>query len=200
MKRFRSYLATILLSIVTLNGYAQTAEVKVNLLAGAVAIFNPSIEVGFGNKSAITMDYVGVYAEENYMNTGYPFLFTMGLFGYRHYIFNNNHKGFFIGGDFGLDQFRMNKNIIPIVVNDHGDDGYDVGHGYLFGATLGYKYNISRRFNIEASISGGWHHARHECYTGEGVRTVELNASAEWLLYKAGISLSYIFGSSAKSN
>lgn len=181
------------------NTHAQTAEVKVNLLAGALTIFNPSIEVGFGEASAITMDYFGAYSENNFINTDYPFLFSMGVFGYRHYISKQSHRGFFVGGDFGIDQFRMNKNIIPFVASDHSDDGYDVGYGFLLGVTLGYKYNITKRFNIEASVSGGWHLAQHECYTSTGVRTVEFNPSGEWTLYKAGIYLSYILGSFSSS-
>lgn len=174
---------------------AQTSEAKVNILSGAFTIFNPSFEIGFGMASAVTMDYVGAYAEEDFLNTGYPFLLSMGLFGYRHYVVSDNHSGFFVGGDVGLDQFRMHKNIIPLVASNHSDDGYDVGHGYLIGVTLGYKYRISNHFNVEASLSGGWHHAKHESYDGSGVRDEELNPSGEWTPYKAGIYLSYVFGS-----
>lgn len=196
MKLFRVLSLIAIINLMAISAYSQTTEVKVNVLAGAFTIFNPSLEIGFSKASAITMDYMGAYAENDFMNTGYPFLFSMGVFGYRHYLLKGNHTGFFVGGDFGLDQFRMNKNIIPLVVSDHGDSGYDVGHGYLIGATVGYKYKISNHFNVEASISGGWHHARHECYTSDGVRTVELNASGEWTPYKAGIYISYVFGSS----
>lgn len=184
------------MSSLSLSPYAQTTEVKVNVLAGAATIFNPSFEIGFSKASAITMDYVGAYAESDFMNTGYPCLFSMGLFGYRHYLSKGDHTGFFVGGDLGMDQFRMNKNVIPLVSSDHNERGYDVGHGYLLGVTVGYKYKISNHFNVEASVSGGWHHARHECYTSDGVRTVEFNASGEWTPYKAGIYLSYVIGSS----
>ena len=196
MRLIRRLSLIAIMNFMAIGAYSQTQEIKVNLLAGALTIFNPSLEIGFGKASAITMDYVGAYAEEDFMNTGYPFLFTMGVFGYRHYMVTDNHKGFFVSGDLGIDQFRMNKNVIPLVASDHSESGYDVGHGYLLGVTLGYKYNLCRHLNVEASISGGWHLAQHECYDSNGVRSVELNASGEWTLYKAGIYLSYIFGSS----
>ncbi len=196
MNKFKSVILAIMITLLPIMTQAQTSEVKVNLLAGAITIFNPSIEIGFGKASAITMDYVGAFAEEDFMNSGYPFLFTMGVFGYRHYFSKKeDHRGFFLSGDFGLDQFRMNKNIIPLVVSDHGLSGYDVGYGMLLGVTAGYKYNINKHLNIEGSISGGWHLAHHECYNSNGVRTVTLNPSGEWTPYKAGIYISYIFGS-----
>lgn len=194
MKYLKILFAVIVINCISQSSYGQITEVKVNVLAGAITIFNPSIEIGFGKASAITMDYAGSYAETNFMGTGYPFLATMGLFGYRHYIKNDNHLGFFIGGDFGLDQFMMNKNLIPLVPHDHAESGYDVCHGYLIGSTIGYKYKISHHFNIEASVSWGWHHSRHEGYTEDGVRTFKYNASAEWTPYKAGIYVSYVFG------
>lgn len=186
----------VILSLISLFvmsvSYAQVADVKVNVAAGAIAIFNPSIELGFGESSAITMDYVGAFAKEDFMGTGYPFMTSMGFFGYRHYLKKGSHSGFFAGADFGLYVFRMNKNLAPLVVNDH-DDQYDVGYGYIAGATLGYKYLFgkSKRWGAEASFSYGWQHAQHEGYTPDGIRLFDLNASAEWLPYKAGIYLSY---------
>lgn len=174
--------------------YGQRVEAKVNILAGCLTIFNPSVEVGLGDVSAITLDYLGAYAKEDFLNTGHPFLISMGLFGYRRYIWSDHRVGFFVGGDFGLDLFRMNKSIVPLVAKG-SDNGYDVGYGYLLGATIGYKFNLSRRLNLEANLSGGWHYAVHECYTYEGVRVVEFNPSGEWTPYKAGIYLSYMFGS-----
>ncbi len=170
---------------------AQTAEVKFNVASAAIAIINPSMEVGFGKNSAITFDYVGAFSETEYLNTGKQFLLGMGVFGYRYYIQDNAHCGFFVGGEAGLNVFRMNKNLAALAANDKGEDMYDVGHGHFFGLNIGYKYPISSRFNIEASISGGWQYSMHEGYSSEGDRYVDFNPSGEWLLYKAGLYLSY---------
>lgn len=187
MKKLAILLASI---FITSQGYSQISEVKINVASAAVAVFNPSFELGIGNRSSLTFDYIGAFATDSYMGTGHPFLFSMGLTSYRYYLKKDTHQGFFVSGDFGLDVFRMNKNIIPLVANDKGD-GYDVGMGYLFGVTAGYKRRISRRFSLEASVSGGWHHATHEGYDSDGVRYVELNASGEWLPYKGGLYLIY---------
>lgn len=192
--KFKIFILSLISTLVVSMGHAEEiAEVKVNVAAGAVAIFNPSIELGFARRSAITMDYVGAFAKSDYMGTGDPFMVSMGFFGYRHYLKADSHSGFFAGGDLGLYVFRMNKNLAPLVVNDHGDQ-YDVGYGFMLGMTLGYKYLFtkSKRWAVEASISGGWQRAQHEGYDyATGTRQFLLNPSAEWLLYKGGIYLNY---------
>ncbi len=190
MKRAILLTLSLIAAVVPTFAQDQTAEVKVNLPAGIVTIFNPSIEIGFAKQSAITLDYAGAFAEEDFMNTGYPFLFSMGLLSYRHYLKSGSREGFFACGDMGLILYRMNKNIIPIVASDHGDE-YDIGHGYVLGCTLGYKRYVGKRFSLEASISGGYQHSRHEQYSAGGSRQFEFNATAEWTLYKAAINLGY---------
>ncbi|MFI3259581.1 MAG: DUF3575 domain-containing protein [Rikenellaceae bacterium] len=182
---------TLLLAMAAITStQAQIAEVKVNLAMGAIAIVNTSYEMGFGEgtHSSLTFDYVGAFAEENYMGTGHPFVISMGLFGYRYYL-RDDHQGFFFGADAGLDAFRMNKEI-SITVNDPYNR-YDVGYGYILGTTLGYKYRFNERWSAEASFSFGYQNCRHEGYDDEGVRLFDLNTSAEWIPYKGGIYLSY---------
>lgn len=186
----------ILLIVVALcvssQTYAQYAEAKVNVAAGALTVFNPSIEVSFQEFSSLTFDYMGAYAREDFANTGYPFIFSMGLVGYRYYPLNKGeYKGLFVSGDFGLHSFRMNKNLVPLILHDHAETGYDVGYGYVIGATVGYKYPLKGRWSLEASVSWGFQHCQHEGYDVNGVRLFELNASAEWTPYKAGLYLNY---------
>lgn len=188
----------ILLLTSTLTVKAQVIDAKINVLAASVAIVNPSLEVGFGKHSAVAADFLGVFAPKNYMGTGYPFEMTMVLLEYRYYV-SKNHRGFFTGANFGWNNFRMNKNVIPFVNHDHNKDTYDVGSGRVFGINLGYKFVFAERFGLELSVAGGWQHTKHEKYNNEGVRLVEMNGSGEWLLYKAGITFSYRFGSSVKA-
>ncbi len=192
MKRFLTILCLTL--CVATQSQAQINEVKINALAGAITIFNPSVEFTVDQRSSITLDYMGIYAEENFLGTGYPTLFTMGLVGYRRYLHNHSHEGFFYGMDFGLDMFRLNKNVIPLVANDKNKDYYDFGYGYLIGFSAGYKFVLSDHWLIETSLSAGWHYARHEGYDSDGNRLFELNATAEWTPYKGGIYIIYRFG------
>ncbi|MFI3315061.1 MAG: DUF3575 domain-containing protein [Rikenellaceae bacterium] len=180
----------MLLGLMANKTTAQTAEVKVNVLSAALAIFNPSLEVGFNSHSAITLDYVGVFAKYDYYNTGYPFLLSMGSMGYRYYIKSDTHNGAFVGADLGFNTFVMSKNIIPIVGHT-GTDFFDIGCGTFMGTTLGYKLPINERWGTEFSISGGWQHSWHELYNFDGTLRTPMNASGEWLFYKAAISLTY---------
>ncbi len=189
MKRFIIAAVVILCNIT--NTYSQNAEVKVNLAAGALTIFNPSIELQLKNHSSATFDYVGAFSRNDFLNTGSPLLFSMGLFGYRYYLRKDRFDGFFMGADFGLLFYRMDKNIIPLVPSDHGDGQYDVGYGYVMGGTVGYKYNFAKRWGVEASVSYGFQHSQHEGYTEDGVRMFDMNATAEWTPYKAGIYINY---------
>ncbi len=190
MMKLKIFLPMVLLIGITDSIIAQNCEAKINMIAGSVAIFNPSFEFGFNNHTALSFDYIGAFFEENYMGSGYPMIFSMGLIGYRYYLKDSEHNGLFIGGDFGLNMFKMNKNIIPLVANDRGDN-YDIGYGYLLGLTFGYKYPINRRLSVEASLSGGWQHTRHEVYTMNGELFIPFNSSGEWTPYKAGIYLNY---------
>ncbi len=182
------------LSSLTAVTFAQQTEVKLNLAAAAVTIFNPSVEFKVGDFSAVTFDYVKSFAKEDFMNTGYPLLFSMGSFGYRRYTRAQSHDGFFYGGDFALDMFRMNKNVIPFIAHDNDASFYDVGYGYFVGATFGYKYKITSRLSLEALLSAGWHYSMHEYYNQVGELQFEFNASAEWTPYRAGVYLNYSLG------
>ena len=102
-------------------------------------------------------------------------------------------KGFFVGGDFALNSFRMNKNVVPLVTNDHPEEGYDVGYGYAIGLTTGYKHMFNKHWGAEINLSYGFSHVQHESYDENGVRGCELNPSAEWTPFKGGIYLIYRF-------
>lgn len=188
----KKLILTLLILFSISASYAQKVEVKANVLAGAIAIFNPSIEIGIAGHSAISMDYMGAYAKDNWLGTDRPFLMSMGLFGYRYYLKRDTFKGWFLGGDFGLDTFKMNRNIVTIGSYEKKSI-YDVGYGYVIGATLGYKHHFKNRFGIEISGSFGFHHCQHESYYESGIKG-EMSASAEWIPYKAGVYLSYRIG------
>ncbi len=170
---------------------AQHAEAKINIAAAAATIINPSLELSVSDRSTVNFDYIGAFAKSNFLGSGYPFMISMGTWGYRRYSKESSYDGFFYGAEAGLFGFRMNKNVVPLVMHDSSITLYDVGFGYLFGFCAGYKYPITKRLSIEANCSFGWQLSQHERYTSAGVRQVELNPSAEWLPYKAGIYINY---------
>ncbi len=169
-------------------------EPKLNVAMAAVAMFNPAVEIGFGDASAIQLEYMGAYARENYMGTGEPFMLSMAMAEYRTYLPGRGHKGFFAGLDLGLLQYHMSKHVIPFVPHDHPDGIYDVGYGWVAGVNLGYKFRLKNRLGLEIFAAFGFQHSWHEQYNQDGVRIYEMNKTAEWLPYKGGISLTYRFG------
>ncbi len=188
------YVATALAALLCFGSpaKAQNVELKLNVASLAVSIVNPSLELPVGSRNSLTWDYVGAYAEESFMGTDYPFMFSMNTWGYRRYSDEQGSRmGFFYGAEFTVNQYRMNKNIVPLVANDHATDSYDMGHGIIIGFTAGYKYPLTERLNLEASLAAGWQHSRHEGYNADGVRTFDFNVTAEWLPYRAGLSLCY---------
>ncbi len=193
MKQKSLFLSLVLITLATFSVSAEerVAEVKLNVLGAAATVFNPSLELGVGKQQAVTADYIASFAEENFLNSGAPFLTSVFMCGYRYYFKEGANSGFFGSADVGLMFYRMSKDAIPLIHQDHGDGVYDVGYGYLLGCTLGYKYNISKRFTAEASISGGYQNSRHELYTPDGVRDYDFNTTAEWSLFKAAINLGY---------
>ncbi len=189
MKRVILTLCLVLCGITA--SFAQLSEVKLNVAAATVATFNPSIEVGVGERTSVSLDYFGAFAEESFLGTGYPLMFSMGVLEYRYYTKPQRHSGFFTGVNLGVDSFRMNKDVLPFVANDSPTGRYDVGYGYLIGFTFGYKHRLDEHWSVEASITGGWHNAQHEGYDANGVRTFEFNTTAEWTAYKGGIYITY---------
>lgn len=180
------------------NTYAQEEklfiEAKFNIASVIVGIVNPAVEIGFNKYSSITFEYIGSYANSNFMDSGHPLIINMVYLEYRRYILNRGHKGFFIAGGLGTMNYKMNKNVLPFLNNKGGNNTYDWGHGVVIGATLGYKFLIKDRFGIEVSASGGWQHSQHELYNKHsGDLLVSMNKTGEWTPYKAGVYLSYRF-------
>lgn len=189
----------LLLVIMTAsNTYAQenniTIEAKLNIASIVVGIVNPVVEIGFNKHSSVTFEYIGSYANSNFMDSGYPLIINMVYLEYRNYILNKSHRGLFVAGGLGVMSYKMNKGIMPFLVNSGGGNTYDWGHGSVLGATLGYKFLIKDRFGIELSASGGWQHSQHEIYSKDsGKLLAPMNKTGEWTLYKAGLYLSYRF-------
>lgn len=191
-------LLLLLTTFAVSNTYSQEQklfiEAKLNIASVVVGIVNPVVEIGFAKASAMTFEYVGSYANHDFMGTGYPLIVNMAYAEYRHYLLSDKHKGFFVAGGLGAMNYKMNKSILTFLNNNSKSDTYDWGHGFVLGATLGYKFMIKEKFGIEISASGGWQHSQHEVYSkSTGELLVHMNKTGEWTLYKAGVYFSYRF-------
>ncbi len=190
------------LMLLASTGYAQDVETKdggiyiepkLNVAAVCVGIVNPALEIGFLKRSAVELSSVTSFAKKDFLGTGYPLLINMIMMEYRNYPFSERHSGFFVGANAGRNEYKMNKAIIPFMQHVASSRDYDWGVGVCVGITLGYKFTITDALHLELSASGGWQHSWHEPYSN-GALTWPLNASGEWLPYKAGLYLSYRLG------
>ncbi len=169
-------------------------EPKVNVAAAAIALFNPAVEIGFGTRSAVQLEYMGAYAKKNYMGTGGPLILNMAIAEYRAYLLNREHKGLFLGFDLGLMQYKTQKYIIPFMSGSSSSGDYDWGFGYVLGLNLGYKFQFKEHWGLEIFAAYGWQHSQHEMHYANGNLRYSMNATAEWTPYKGGVTLSYRFG------
>ena len=175
------------------NIYAQEDKLFIEASL-AVGIVNPSVEIGFSKRSAVSIEYVGSYAKSDFMGTGYPLVMNMSYLEYRHYLLRG-HKGFFLGGGAGTMVYKLNKSLIPFLPDNGTANVYAWGQGYVIGGTVGYKFQFKKRFGIEISVSGGFQHSQREEYRqDDGTLSLPMNKTAEWTLYKAGVYFSYRFG------
>ncbi|MFR9547172.1 MAG: DUF3575 domain-containing protein, partial [Rikenellaceae bacterium] len=190
----RAFLVVMMFFATLSVTYAQDfyIEPKINVLAAGFGIVNPSVEFGFAKHSAIEFSNVTSFSKNDYLGTGYPLIVILNLVEYRHYLLNEEHKGLFLGGDFGWDMYKMNKSLIPTAANS--DRAYDWGIGIVLGMTAGYKFLITDKLGVELYAAWGWQHTSHEPYYEGGVLEAPMNKSAEWIPYKAGVTLSYRFG------
>lgn len=188
-------LLTISIGAVSIKAEAQiTVEPKINLAMAAVTVFNPAVEIGFGERSAVQLEYFGAYSKSNFMGTGSPLIMNVSMIEYRRYLLNREHRGFFAGANFGTQMYKMSKNVIPIIGDDIYKGYYDWGFGVVIGLHLGYKFVFQERIGLEFSAAGGWQRSQHERYLNNGELNAAMNATGEWFPYKLGISLSYRFG------
>lgn len=84
-------------------------------------------------------------------------------------------RGFYVGGDFGFDVYKLSKWGHPTTHVQHGI-------GYYLGLTVGYQLPIAKRWNMDFYAGGGWHLGK---YWGEDKTTggmyARWNASGEWV-------------------
>ncbi|MFR9649136.1 MAG: DUF3575 domain-containing protein [Rikenellaceae bacterium] len=170
-------------------------EPKLNVVAACVGIVNPAVEIGFGKSSAFEISTISSFAQDDFLNTGYPLLLNIVMLEYRNYIFSDNHKGFFVAANGAWHEFKMHKGQVPFLHNVSESRDYDWGVGVFLGVTLGYKFKLTKALPLylELSATGGWQHSWHEPYM-DGELYVAMNATGEWTPYKVAANLSYRLG------
>lgn len=163
---------------------AQTT-LKGNVLYWAVVVLNLSAETALGGHVTLNADLVYSPWESidgNKMRLGQAIAtarwYPRGAF-----------DGFFAGPYAALHAFRISK------WGGYGDMGmYQVGNGVSLGAEVGYQWSIAPRWNMEASVAGGWQVSHYTGYESGGEIYAPWNGSGEWIPYKIGLTFCYKLG------
>ena len=101
----------------------------------------------------------------------------------------SSRLGPYLGAHLGLAGFRLQK------WNYRGTTLYQEGFSFLGGVSVGYKWELSPHWMLDAFVGGGNQQALYKGYDWTtGVRydsASAWNQSAEWLPYRIGVQLGY---------
>lgn len=175
--------------MISLAGYSQVVGIKNNLIYDATLTPNLGLEIGLGKKK--TLD----------INVGYnPFTFSDHK-KFKHWLVQPEFRwwscekfnGFFWGIHAHGGQFSVAGNHLPFGVFPNLKGYMYEGHLYGGGISIGYQWILGKRWNLEASIGGGYariHYDKYPCAEcGEKIKTDNFNY---WGPTKATISFIYL--------
>jgi len=143
------------------------------------------IEMGVGENSTFQVDLMGAFWESI---NGKPLKFAMITPEFRYY-FDSQFEGVYVGPHIGGTVFEVYN-----FIKDEGIS-YHKGLGYSAGLTLGLQKRLSRSFNVDVFIGGGWHQSFYKSYyLGTNQRNdgyIKYKKRGDFLPYRAGVMISY---------
>lgn len=159
--------------------------VKANAVTLPVGIVNAAIETKVSPKNTIQAEIL-VSPWKSFLGKRLQ-IYNFAVEG-RHY-FKESFNGFYVGANVGLAVFDIQK--WNYITSNKHQRGYTI----LAGATVGYQYAISDRWNADIFLGGGnsqgFYHG-YDLTTGERYEgTRPWNKSGEWIPFKGGLMLSY---------
>lgn len=159
-------------------------QIKGNILTAPIGILNGGLEYQLSDQ--LTLQAEGLISPWKSF-AGNHLQMYLGFIEGRYYFSTLMNK-FYIGPHVGIGFFDIQK------WNYWNTDKYQRGVTLLTGATFGYQKQLNDRFGFDFFISGGHSQGNYHGYQ-EGVGRYEdaenFNRSGEWLIYKAGIMLTY---------
>ncbi|MBN9283373.1 MULTISPECIES: DUF3575 domain-containing protein [unclassified Flavobacterium] len=164
--------------------YSQTS-IKGNVVTAFAAIPNFGIETKIGPKMTFQFDVTASFWKSV---KGGPMEFVLVFPEVRYYTKAIN-DGFFVGAHIGGSMYKIQK------WEYWHTDYYQEGLGVMFGATVGYQYKLSDRFNLELFLGGGSHLGFYKGYTMTTHERLDgaekYNKSGELIPYRGGLMLVY---------
>lgn len=192
MKRSKYYKLILLISIILINPISTQAQtyIKTNALYWLALLPNAQIETKIANRTTFQGEVNGSL----WTFDGKPMQGVQLIVGARWYP-KKEFKGFYMGGDFGFDIFKVTKWNYWTNYPNYTQKGI----GYYLGVTLGYQTPISKRWNMDFYAGGGWHLGKY--YGIDRITNtmyVPWNGSGEWIPYKLGVTFAYRLGDCKK--
>lgn len=186
--RMKKKILILLCSALPIFAFSQRFAIKNNLLYDATLTPNLGIEFGMGKKN--TLD----------INANYnPFEFSNNKM-YKHWLvqpelrlwicekFNRTFFGIHAhGGEFNVSGVKLPFNIFPSL-ETYKYQGYFYGGGI----SVGYQWILGKRWNLEASVGGGYARVHYDkYYCKECSPLLESSIYNYWGLTKATLSIVY---------
>jgi len=187
---------------ITDSASSKKVYIKANALFLPIGILNAGVEYQLSKKMTLQGDvfispwksFLGKYAQ----------VYMVGFEG--RYYFKEAFKHFYVGANISAARFIVQKynywgtgtyQYKPDAQIYDRDDVYQDGFAVIFGATAGYQFQLSEKWNMDFYLSAGSVQSFYKGY----VKNLELrydtdsqpnyNRSGEFLPYRGGIMISY---------
>ena len=175
--------------------------VKANALFLPIGILNAGIEYQLKDKVTLQAD-VFISPWKSFMGK-YSQVYMIGLDG--RYYFDKAFKSFYVGANISAARFIIQKynywsdgpfQYTPESPIYKTSELYQNGYAIMIGATVGYQFQLSDRWNMDLylgfgsiqSFYKGYHKELGIRYDNDGRRW---NKSGEFLPYRGGVMISY---------
>ncbi len=156
-----------------------------------IGVINPAVEFKICDKVTGQIESFSSFYNKSFLGTDRPAVMNIVYFEGRYY-FKKEFRGFFVGPNFGLGVWRLNRGIIPWYADVYPMHTYQVGSNFLAGAVFGYQFRLTDHWGIELAWAAGYTHAHYIGFRDNGENYVGLNKSAWWMPgYKAAFNIVY---------
>jgi len=179
----------------------KSTYVKANALFLPFGMLNAGIETQLSQKFTFQGD-VFISPWKSFMNHEAQ-VYMIGFEG--RYYFKEAFKHWYVGANISAARYILQKyNYWP---NEpyapYGEDTgyiksnlYQNGYSFLFGATVGYQFELSENWNMDVYLGAGTSQGLYKGYdrlSGEryDYKVKNWNRSGEWIPYRGGVMISY---------
>lgn len=195
-------LTVTLIMMCSCGARAQEVALKTNLLYDATTTPNLGLEIGVGRRNTIQLFYgINPWSFDSASKGERKVKHWVLMPEYRRWICSNMSGLFFgvhaMGGQFNAGnvdlpmpgKFFKGENLGQMVKDSRVEGTFAGG-----GVTIGYQWILSRHWNIEAEVGGGYNRVWYDQYPCGECGTKISDGTTNYVgLTKLGLSLMYVF-------